>query len=336
MTVRLAVIGCGGWGSNHVRSAGGLQDAALSVVCDASERARGRAQSLAPLARQVADADDVFKDPDIDAVIIASPAHTHAGLARAALEAGKHVLIEKPFVLDPADGEPLVAVAAERGQVLMVGHLLRFHPYFRRLENLVQTGDLGKVQYVYAERVNLGVVRSDENAFWSLAPHDVSMMCALMNAEPVEVSSTGQSFLQEGIEDVVFATIKFADGTIGHIHTSWLDPQKHRQLTVVGSQKMAVFDDMEPAEKLKIFDKGVTAKKRVSFDQFLTLRQGDIHIPSIRMVEPLLAEQQHFVDCVRDKQTPITDGREAMRVLRTMVAATESLKEGGRPVAIGR
>ncbi len=318
-----------------MRSALRLQNAELAVVCDASDKARAKAQGLAPMAKPSDDAEKVFADPDIDAVIIASPAATHAALGRAALEAGKHVLIEKPFVLDPADGEPLVQLAESRGQVLMVGHLLRFHPYFLRLENLVETGDLGKVQYVYAERVNLGVVRSDENAFWSLAPHDVSMMCALMSAEPVEVACTGQSFLQEGIEDVVFATIKFNDGTLGHIHVSWLDPQKHRQLTVVGSKKMAVFDDMEPTEKLRIFDKGVTLKKNVSFDQFLSVRQGDIHIPSIRMVEPLLTEQQHFVDCIREKKTPVTDGREAMRVLRTMVAATKSLEEGGRPVAIG-
>jgi predicted dehydrogenase len=336
MTVRVAIIGCGNWGINHVRSARRLKNATLSVVCDASEDARARALETAPLARGVASPEEVWKDPEIDAVIIASPAPSHASLAGEALSAGKHVLVEKPFVLDPADGERLVQQADETGRTLMVGHLLRYHPYFVRLENLAKTGDLGKLHYVYSERVNLGVVRADENAFWSLAPHDVSMMCALMDDEPVEVACTGQSFLRPGVEDVVFATIKFANGTIGHVHVSWLDPHKHRKLTVVGSKKMAVFDDMEPNEKLRIYDKGVTTKEdeRVSFDDFLTLRNGDISIPSIRMAEPLNAEQQHFIDCIRARKTPTTDGREALRVMRIMLGATESLKNGGRPVAL--
>jgi predicted dehydrogenase len=160
------------------------------------------------------------------------------------------------------------------------------------------------------------------------------MMCALLGDEPESVAATGQSFLRKGVEDLVFATIKFKTGTIGHIHVSWLDPGKRRRLTVVGSKKMAVFDDMEPAEKLRIYDKGVTNPETVSFDQFLTLREGDIHIPSIRMAEPLVAEQQHFVDCVIEKRTPETDGREALRVLRCLVAASESLKQGGRPINV--
>jgi predicted dehydrogenase len=330
--VRLAVIGCGAWGINHVRAASKLKGAELAAICDASEKARERAAAVAPLARPVADAADVFGDPSIDAVIIASPANSHAALVRAALAADKHVLVEKPFVLDPAEGEPLCAEAEKRQRVLMVGHLLRYHPYFRRLENLVRTGDLGHVYYIYSERLNLGTVRSDENSFWSLAPHDLSMLCALIDAEPVEVSATGQAFLRPGIEDVVFATVRFANDTIGHVHVSWLDPNKRRRLTVVGSKKMAVFDDMEPTEKLKIYDKGVENQEVVAFDQFLTLREGDIFIPSIRMAEPLGAEQQHFLDCIRQKKTPETDGREAMRVLRCLVAASASLKNGGGPV----
>lgn len=339
MTVRIAVIGCGSWGINHVRSARKLRNAELVRVCDADPRTRARALEVAPNAKGTADAAEVFADPNVDAVIIAAPAPTHAALARAALSAGKHILVEKPFVLDPSEGEPLVAMAAERGNVLMVGHLLRYHPYFRRLERMVKDGDLGDVRYGYSIRVNLGVVRSDENAFWSLAPHDISMLCALMGAEPTEISATGQSFLQAGVEDVVFATIRFANDTIAHIHTSWLDPHKHRRITVVGSKKMATFDDMEPAEKLKIYDKGVEAKDddgrvSVSFERFHTLRQGDIYLPSIPMVEPLVAEQQHFVDCIVEGRTPETDGREAMRVVRCLVAASESLAAGGKPVHI--
>lgn len=334
MTIRLALIGCGNWGMNHVRSAPRLKHAELVRVCDADTRATSRAREIVPNARATNDADEVFKDPDIDAVIIASPAPTHAALAKAALSADKHVLVEKPFVLRPEEGEPLVIEAEKRGRVLMVGHLLRYHPYFRKLEELVRGGELGKLHYVYSDRVNLGVIRADENAFWSLAPHDISMMCALMGDEPVEVAATGQSFIRPGVEDVVFGTIRFRNGTIGHVHVSWLDPQKRRQLTVVGTRKMAVFDDMQPQEKLRICDKGVLTDAVVPFDQFLTLHDGDVHIPSIRMVEPLLLEGQHFIDCIREKRTPETDGREAMRVLKVLVAASESLKNRGRPVSV--
>lgn len=332
MSVRLAVIGCGSWGINHVRSARRLKNAELSVVCDASGAALERAKEAAPLARLVTDPADAIRE--VDAVIIATPAPAHGPVAEAALDAGKHVLIEKPFVLDPEHGERLVEKARSKQRVMMVGHILRYHPYFRRLSALVRAGELGKVHYAYSERVNLGVVRQDENAFWSLAAHDISMMCHLMDDEPRDVAATGQAFLRKGVEDVVFATLFFRNGTIGHIHTSWLDPQKRRQLTVVGSKKMAVFDDMEPTEKLRIYDKGVSGDASVSFDQFLTVREGDVHIPHLRMTEPLTAEQQHFVDCIRDGKTPETDGQDALRVLRCLVAANRSLAEGGRPVPI--
>jgi predicted dehydrogenase len=334
MVVRLAVIGCGSWGMNHVRSARRLKDAELAAACDASPTAAERVKEAAPLARFSTDPHEVFEDPSIEGVIIATPAPTHAAVARAALAANKHILVEKPFVLDPEDGLPIVREAASRNRVLMVGHLLRYHPYFRRLRELVRAGDLGKIHYVYSERVNLGVVRSDENAFWSLAAHDLSMMNALMDDEPVEIAATGQAFLRAGVEDVVFATVRYQKQTIGHIHVSWLDPQKRRQLTVVGTKRMAVFDDMEPAEKLRIYDKSVASEGSVSFEQFLSVRDGDVHIPYLRMTEPLQAEQQHFVDCIKNKTTPETDGDDAMRVLRCLVGANASLKAGGKPIAI--
>ncbi len=336
MAVRLAVIGCGAWGINHVRAATHLRGAELAVVCDPSRAARERAHQVAPLARTAESPDEVFRAPDVDAVIIAAPAAAHARLALAALRADKHVLVEKPFVLDHREGPPIVDEAERRGRTLMVGHILRYHPYFRALEALVRSGELGRVHYVYGERVNLGAVCADENAFWALAPHDVSMMGTLVRAAPVEVTATGQAFLRDGVEDVVFATIRFADDTLGHIHVSWLDPHKRRRLTVVGSKKMAVFDDMEPLEKLRIHDKGVDAGALggLGFDASLTVREGDIHAPSVRMVEPLHAEQQHFVDCIREQRVPETDGHEALRVSRVLVAAQDSLRAGGRPVRL--
>ncbi len=331
MVLRLAVVGCGSWGINHVRAATRLTGAELVVTCDPNPRARERAAKVAPDARLVAQAEEVYADPAVDAVIIASPAKTHASLTQAALEAGKHVLVEKPFVLEPGEGEKLVALAESSGRTLMVGHLLRYHPYFRSLVERVRAGELGRLHYLYSERVNLPPMREGENVLWSLAPHDVSMMCVLMESEPVEVSSTGQAFLRPGIEDVVFATIRFANDAVGHLHASWLDHQKRRRLTVVGSKKMAVFDDMEPSEKLRIYDKG---EQPSTFDPFERAAVGDIHIPAIPMIEPLAAEQQHFVDCARSNQRPETDGREALRVGRCLVAATESLRSGGKPVRL--
>ncbi|MBI2378995.1 MAG: Gfo/Idh/MocA family oxidoreductase [Deltaproteobacteria bacterium] len=337
MVVRVAVIGCGSWGINHVRSARRLKGAELAAVCDASEASLNRALEVAPGVKSLKNPDEVFRDPSIDAVIIATPAVTHAPLARAAVEANKHALVEKPFVLQALDGQPIVDEAERRGRVLMVGHVLRYHPYFRLLTDMVARGELGDIHYAYAQRVNLGTVRSDENAFWSLAVHDLSMMCAILQGEPTEIAVTGKSFLRPGIEDVVFATVQFSNGTLGHIHVSWLDPQKRRAMTVVGSKKMAVFDDMEPNEKLRIYDKGVQERApSASFDQFLNVRDGDVHIPYVKMNEPVLLEQQHFVDCIRDGKTPETDGREAMRVMKCLAAATESLKDRGRPVAIAR
>jgi predicted dehydrogenase len=334
MNTKIAVIGCGAWGINHVRTSLKLQNASLVAICDGSDEACARAQKVAPGIRAESDPEVIFADDEIDAVIIATPAPTHASVVKEALSADKHVFVEKPFVLDLKDGGPLVKLAEERKRVLMVGHLLRYHPYFQKLEQMALGGDLGQIHYAYADRVNLGVVRKDENAFWSLAPHDLSMMCAIMNEEPVEIATTGQAFLNPGIEDVVFSTIKFANGTIGHIHVSWLDPHKHRKMTIVGDQKMAVFDDMEPSEKLKIYDKGVTRKKAVSYAQFYAVRQGDISIPSIKMTEPLLSEEQHFIDCIQQEKTPITDGHEAMRVLRCLVGASMSLKAGGKPIKL--
>lgn len=327
MGLRLAVIGCGAWGINHVRSATQLADAELAVVCDLAPAARDRARPVAPMARAVATPEQVFADPSIDAVIIAAPAPVHARLAWAALEAGKHVLVEKPFVLDARDGPPLVALAAERGRTLMVGHLLRYHPYFRRLRALVQEGELGRVHYLYSERVNHGRARADQDVLWSLAPHDVSMMCALIAAPVVEVSATGQALLPEGGRDVAFATLRFADDTLAHLHVSWLHPEKRRRLTVVGARKMAVLDDVEPTQKLRIHDQ----RPGAAVDP---LRAGDIFVPVVPMIEPLVAEQQHFVDCIRAGRTPETDGHEALAVSRCLVAAQQSMEAGGMPVRL--
>ncbi|MFO0725721.1 MAG: Gfo/Idh/MocA family oxidoreductase [Myxococcota bacterium] len=334
MVLRLGIVGSGRWGINHVRAATKLERAELVAVCDISPRARERAVQVARGVQTIERAEDLLRNPAIDAVILASPSSTHGALTRAALAAGKHVLVEKPFVLSLAEGVELVELAAAERRTLMVGHILRYHPYFRHLLAQTRAGELGRLQYVYSERVNLGTVRSDENAFWSLAPHDLSMMCALMEAPPVEISSLGQAFVRPGVEDVVFATIRFADGGLGHIHTSWIDQEKRRRLTVVGDKRMAVFDDMEPSEKLRIYGEVLRPEEALTALPFFHPRRADIHIPAIPMIEPLLAEQQHFVDCVQDQRTPESDGQEALAVTRCLVAATESLRAGGKPVRL--
>jgi predicted dehydrogenase len=230
----------------------------------------------------------------------------------------------------------LVEESERRGLVLMVGHLLLYHPAVRRLKQGVDDGELGDIHYVYAQRLNLGTVRSDENALWSLAPHDISVAAYLFGADPIDASARGSCYLQRGsgIEDVVFANIGFPEGRVLNLHVSWLDPHKIRCITVVGSQKMAVFDDMENTEKLRIYDKGVDVPPVVSYGDSLTLRYGDIHIPHLPMGEPLRAECEHFVQCVETGERPLTDGPSGLAVVQALEACQRSLEQGGAPVTI--
>src|SRR5258706_11952436 len=217
----------------------------------------------------------------------------------------------------------------------MVGHLLIHHPGVRYLKGLVDKGELGEVFYIYSQRVNLGKVRRDENALWSFAPHDLSVILHLLGAEPIDVVARGSAFLQGSVEDVVFVDLRFPGGKMAHVHVSWLDPHKLRKVTVVGSQKMVVFDDMEASEKIRIYDKGVDrAGQVVSYGDALTVRSGDIVIPKISLQEPLRIECQHFVDCIRERKNPVTDGQDGLRVVRVLAAAQTSLDAGGAPVAI--
>jgi len=228
-----------------------------------------------------------------------------------------------------------VELAQREGNVLMVGHIMEYHPAALKLKELIDSGELGKIYYLYSTRVNLGKVREIENALWSFAPHDVSIILYLLDEEPVRVTANGMAYLREGIEDVAFSTLYFADGMLAHIHVSWLDPHKIRKVTVVGQKKMAVFDDMESAEKIRIYDKGVdTHKDYASYGEYLSLRHGDILIPKLDLVEPLKAECAHFLQCVENRSTPKSDGRDGLRVLRVLAAAQRSLENGGTPIEI--
>jgi len=332
--VRVGVVGLGYWGPNLARNFDRLVDAELAYCCDLDEANLAKARSQYPDAVVTEDYARLLADDSLDAVVVATSVPTHYALGKEALEAGKHTFIEKPIALKATEAADLLVTAQSKGLKLMVGHLLEYHPAVRKLKELVDGGSLGKVFYIYANRLNLGKVRTDENALWSLGPHDISVLNFLIGEEPEEVSARGECYLQDGVEDVVFGYIKYPSGVIGHLHVSWLDPHKSRKITVVGSDKMVVFDDMEAERKVTIYDKGATTTrtKFETYGEFVTLHFGDIHIPKIGNEEPLNVEAQHFVDAIRNDSKPLSDGRDALNVVRVLDAMERSLREGGRPV----
>lgn len=333
--IRLGVAGAGYWGINHVRACAQLTGAELVAISDPSEAARERARRFAPGARLYDDVRALFDDEDVDGVVLATPARLHASQLRDALSAKKHVLVEKPLALTIEDATTIEQAARDSSSVVMVGHLMLFHPAFERLATLVRDGTLGEIYYAYAIRVNLGRLRVDENALWSLGPHDVSMLVELFGATPTTVSARGQAYLQPGIEDVVFVNLGFADGRMAQIQLSWLDPHKERRLTVVGSKKMVVFDDADPVEKLRIYDKGYERPPSFTqFGEYLTIRHGDVHIPRIAMAEPLERELSHFVQCIARRESPRSGIAHAVSVVRVIDAAQRSLVGGGQPVNV--
>lgn len=328
-------VGLGYWGPNLLRTFEALPGVKVKAVCDLDEGPLARVAKQYPALVRTQDFQTLLADPQIGAIVVTSSSSTHYQLSLAALEAGKHVLVEKPIALRVEEAETLVRLAEARGLVLMVGHLLLYHPAVTQLKALVDRGELGEVYYVYTERRNLGKVRRDENAMWSLGPHDISVALYLLGELPVSVAAQGQAYLQRGIEDTVFFTLRFADGRLVHSHVSWLDPHKVRRFTVVGSRRMAVFDDVEPAEKLRIYDKGVErAPGYNSYGDALTLRFGDIHMPRIEMQEPLKLECQHFLDCVEQGLQPLSDGRNGLQVLRVLDALQRSLDGQGKLVQL--
>jgi predicted dehydrogenase len=333
--ITVAVIGGGGWGKNHVRNFHEIPSCRLKTICDLNEKVLAGHKAACKGVEVTKNAAEIFADPEVQAIVIATDAPSHYRLAGDALAAGKHVFIEKPMTLSPADAEDLVTRAEAGQRVLMVGHLLEYHPCVLQLKDLVDKGQLGAVRYMYCQRVNLGVVRKDENAWWSLAPHDISVILYLFQAEPVTVTAQGQAYLRPGVEDVVFAQLKFADGRMAHIHVSWFDPHKIRKVTLVGANKMATFDDMDPNEKIRIYDKGVdTAGSVVGYEQSLSIRSGDILIPKTAGGEPLRIECLHFLECIEKAKAPRSDGRDGLRVVRVLDAATRSLKAGGAPMSV--
>jgi predicted dehydrogenase len=326
--VTVGVVGLGYWGPNLARNFAVLPGCELRWCCESSDAARER---LAPTYRDVrftGQLDELLADPELDGVAIATPVATHAELALRVLEAGKHCLVEKPMAQSAADAERLVEAAEASGRVLMAGHLLEYHPGIRKLKEIAESGRLGDVHYIYSNRLNLGQLRADENALWSLGAHDVSVVLYLAGEEPQEVDARGECYMRPGVEDVVFCFLRFPSGLAAHLHLSWLDPHKERRFTVVGSRQMATFDDMQLERKVTVYDKGFD-ESTSSYGEYIT-RSGDIWSPRVPNVEPLRVECEHFVECIRDRRRPDTDGHSGLRVVRVLEALQRALDASGR------
>lgn len=335
--INVAIVGLGHWGPNLARNIASLRDAHLHTLCDAQTERLERLGRQFPAAKQRTEFQSVLMDPEVDAVIIATPVFTHFDLAAAALQAGKHVLVEKPLAQTSVQCEQLIGLAEQHERTLMVGHVFLYNAAVRQVKEYIDSGELGDIYYIYSQRLNLGIVRQDVNALWNFGPHDFSIICYWLNATPVGASARGYSYLQPGVEDVVFVSLDFPGGIGANVHISWLDPSKVRKMTVVGSKKMVVYDDVSADAKIVVYDKGVTKKPvngqslgdYATFGEFqLLLRAGDVLIPKLDFVEPLKVECQHFIDCIRSGDRPLTDGYDGLRVVQSLEMADQAMQRG--------
>jgi len=332
--IKIAQIGVGYWGPNLLRNLVSSADCDVTYVADSSSERRRFVNGLYPSIRTVGSADVVFEDAEVDAVVIATPAATHFELCMTALSSGKHVLVEKPMATTVAEIDRIAELASNAGLVAMAGHTFLFNSAVRKLKDLIERGDLGEVRYIYSQRLNLGRIRSDVDALWNLAPHDISIIQYLLdNQEPLSVKRSGMAFIQEGIDDVVFLNIEYPGKVLGHVHVSWLDPHKVRKLTVVGSKKMAVYDDVAD-HKITVYDKGIEPKavlgENMDYDKgvppVFIHRSGDVHMPAIKWEEPLKTEIRHFLDCIMGREKCLTGpehAREVVRILSGQVSASD-------------
>lgn len=337
--INFGLVGVGFWGPNLARNLNDTENAILAWVCDANEKALGKVTTSYPGVHATSDLGQMLAAPDLDAVVVATPARTHLDIARQCLKAGKHVLVEKPFAMSTAECDELIDIAESKDLKLMVGHTFLYSPPVLKLKELLDAGEVGDVYYSYSTRANLGQIRKDINVMWNLAPHDIAVFLYLFGVPPISVSAKGITRMQPGIEDVVFLYLDFPGNVTAHIHVSWLDPGKVRKLTLVGSKKMVIYDDVNADAKIQIFDKGVTkvangnAESFSNFGEFqLLLRAGDVLIPKIAATEPLRVECQHFADCIISNERPLTDGIHGKHVVRVLEAAQESMRNGSRPV----
>jgi predicted dehydrogenase len=331
--ITIAQVGVGRWGKNLLRNFSQIDSCKIKYVCEAAPAHRAEVKKNYPGVKVVSSINKVLKDPEVDAVIIATPAATHFKLGMKVLNAGKHVFIEKPIVLKTAHLKKLIALAAEKKKVLMEGHLLLYHGGINRVKKAIQDGTVGDVYHVYFRRTNLGSIRFKENALWDFGPHDISVVYHLIDEQPRQISAHGAGYLQEGIEEVVFTSIKFKSGKMAHLHESWIDPYKDRKIIVVGSKGMIIFDELATDGKVKFIKKHVEKKADAQFEhERFKYHDEGAEVLEYEEVEPLRLECLHFLDCIRDNKTPRSGGENSVRVLQTLVLAQKSLEKDGRPI----
>lgn len=327
---KLAIVGVGNWGKNLLRNFCSLLGEERVIACDTDPKRLHELRTHYPKIHTISDFSELLENSLVDALVIATPVVTHYDLARQALLAGKHVFVEKPIALRSSEAQQLIDLAEQKKRVLMVDHLLEYHPAVERLKQIIQNGDLGDIFCLYSQRLNLGVIRTEENALWSLAPHDISVMLYLLDKEPVRVHAHGACYLQKDIEDMVFVTLEFSDSVLGHVHASWLDPQKVRKLIVIGSKKMAIFDDTTQ-QKLVLLNKFATRG-----DRGLALHDEGAQAVPIEAQEPLQRACEHFLSCIEQGERPRSDGHDGLRVLRVLEAAQSSVGAYGRTPLLQR
>ena len=332
----IAIIGCGYWGPNLIRNFNSLADCNVKFACDTVEDRLAHMKFLYPQIETTTDFDQVIADPDIDAVAIATPVRFHFEMARQCLQAGKHAFIEKPMASSVAECKELLEIAGSKGLTIMVGHTFIYSQPVRKIKEIINSGDLGEILYISARRLNLGLFQKDINVAWDLAPHDISIILYILENIPVSVNCQGKAHVNPNIEDVTNMTLNFSNGGFATIQSSWLDPNKVREMTFVGSKKMLVYDDTQPNEKIKIYDKRVEAPPHYdTFAEFhYSYHYGDIHSPYLKQIEPLKVEAEHFLNCIKYGNKPESCGQEALKVVQILEAASESIKRGGAKVEI--
>lgn len=326
---KIGLIGIGYWGPNLARSFELTGKATIRWLCDLDRSKLNKMSGKYPHAKVTTNVDYLFQDTEVDAVAISTPSSTHFALTQAALKASKHVLVEKPLTLSSKQAIQLIHLAKKKQKILMVGHVFEYNFTVRALKKLIRTGELGDIYYLHFERTNLGPVRTDVNALWDLTSHDVSIMCYLMDNNPINVTARGQSFLNSDLEDTVFATFTFSSGVIAHVYSSWLNPRKVRKITAVGSKKMAIWNDLDLENPIKIYDKRVEWPVDLpdTFQAYKTaVVDGGVYIPSIKHNQPLLAECEHFLECIEQNYQPQSDGYSGLRVVSALEAASISMK----------
>jgi predicted dehydrogenase len=334
--IKVGVVGCGYWGPNLIRNFRALAHCTLKTMCDVNEDRLRHLKTLYPEVAGETDFHRMIASDDLDAVVVATSVRHHYPMAKASLLAGKHTFIEKPMASSTEECEELVELAEAKGLILMIGHTFLYSPAVRKIKEIVEWGDMGEIRYIGARRLNLGLFQKDINVAWDLAPHDISIIMHIMEEAPLSVNCQGSAHVTPGIEDVTTMCLNFPDNRSAIVQSSWLDPRKTREMTIVGSKRMIVYDDVAPIEKLKIYDARVEHPPHYdTFGEFhYAYHYGDMYVPYIKQEEPLRSECQHFLDCIREEISPLTNGRQGLDLVRILEASSLSLRRGGAPVSL--